>query len=450
MIDNHNQNVSSIWNFKQKKSHQLPSVADVVIIGGGIIGVSTAYFLAKSGVNVCLCEKGFISGEQSGRNWGWVRVQGRDEREIPLMLRSLELWRSLSDEIQGDTGYKESGCLYSAYNHNEMDSYDSWLKLAKKYDIKTDVLNKTDLEKEAGQVAKRWIGGIITKTDGRAEPHQATISIAKAARNLGAKIFTNTAVRGIEKTAGNLSAVITEDGPIKTSTVICAAGAWSSYFCRSLGVTVPQLQVKGTVARTNPIKSPIKGNIFDKNISIRKREDGGYTVAHGAILDHSITPSTIYFGPKYIKALMREFNVLRISIGKDFFEHLLRPKSWNLDKMTIFEQIRTLDPSPNMKVLKKIKKNIGKIYPELKNAEIIESWAGMVETTPDVIPIISEIESIPGFLLATGFSGHGFGIGPAAGEAISNMVQNRSTMNMEDFKLKRFFDGSPITMDAHI
>ena len=127
MIDNHNQNVSSIWNFKQKKLHQLPSVADVVIIGGGIIGVSTAYFLAKSGVNVCLCEKGFISGEQSGRNWGWVRVQGRDEREIPLMLRSLELWRGLSDEIQGDTGYKESGCLYSAYNHNEMDSYDSWL-----------------------------------------------------------------------------------------------------------------------------------------------------------------------------------------------------------------------------------------------------------------------------------------------------------------------------------
>ena len=178
--------------------------------------------------------------------------------------------------------------------------------------------------------------------------------------------------------------------------------------------------------------------------------DSGYTVAHGAILDHSITPSTIYFGPKYIKALMREFNVLRISFGKDFFDHLLRPKSWDLDSTTIFERIRTLDPSPNMKVLKKIDKNIGKIYPELKNAEIIESWAGMVETTPDVIPIISEIESIPGFMLATGFSGHGFGIGPAAGEAISNMVQNRTTMNMEDFKLTRFFDGSAITMDAHI
>ena len=195
MIDNHTQNVSSIWSFRQKKLDQLPNIADVVIIGGGIIGVSTAYFLAKSGVNVCLCEKGYISGEQSGRNWGWVRVQGRDEREIPLMLRSLEIWRGLSDEIQGDTGYKECGCLYSAYNHKEMDSYDSWLKLAKKYDIKTEVLNKADLEREAGQVAKRWIGGIITKTDGRAEPHQATISIAKAAQNLGAKILTKTAVK---------------------------------------------------------------------------------------------------------------------------------------------------------------------------------------------------------------------------------------------------------------
>ena len=450
MINNHTRNVSSIWSFRQKKLDLLPNVADVVIIGGGIIGVSTAYFLAKSGVNVCLCEKGYISGEQSGRNWGWVRVQGRDEREIPLMLRSLEIWRGLSDEIQGDTGYKESGCLYSAYNHKEMDSYNSWLKLAKKYDIKTEVLNKADLEREAGQVAKRWIGGIITKTDGRAEPHQATISIAKAAQNLGAKILTKTAVRGIEKTAGNVSAVITEYGHIKTSIVICAAGAWSSYFCRSLGISVPQLQVKGTVARTNPIKSPINGNIYDKNISIRKREDGGYTVAHGAILDHSITPSTIYFGPKYVKALIREFNVLKLSFGKDFFEHLSRPKTWDLDSETIFEKIRALDPRPNKKVLETINKDIGKIYPELKNAEIIESWAGMVETTPDVIPIISEIESIPGFLLATGFSGHGFGIGPAAGEAISNMVQNKTAMSMENFKLKRFFDGSPITMDAHI
>ena len=443
-------NVSSTWSGDYQSSINPPKHADVVIIGGGIVGVSTAYFLAKEGIKVCLCEKGYISGEQSGRNWGFIRIQGRDEREIPMMLQSQQIWRSFTSETGLEMGYEEGSCIYTAYDEKELDSYEPWLELAKKYCIKTDLLNSKELGNEVGLASNNWRGGIITRTDGRAEPQKATLAIAQAAKKHGAIIITGCSVRGLETTGGMLSKVITEKGSINTSTALCAAGAWSSYFCRSLGIKVPQLKVKGTVARTNPIETKINGSIFDKKVSIRKRLDGGYTVAHGSILDHPITPSTLYFAPKYIQALIKEFNGLRLSIGKEFIDELTAPKTWDLDKESPFEKNRVLNPKPNKNVIAKISSEISNVYPELKDAKIIESWAGMVETTPDVVPVISPMQKIPGFYLATGFSGHGFGIGPGAGKVISEMIQNKPTIDLLPFRLERFFDGSPIKVEATI
>jgi glycine/D-amino acid oxidase-like deaminating enzyme len=443
-------NVHSTWTKELIRPPEIPTKADVVIIGGGIVGISTAYYLAKQGIDVCLCEKGHISGEQSGRNWGWVRVQGRDEREIPMMLRSLDIWRNLSNELGEDVGYREDGCLYTAYSEKELGRYQAWIDLANDYDIKTSFVSRKALEDAAGMASKNWVGGIITRTDGRAEPQLASLALSRGAKKNGASVLTNTAVRGLETSSGKVSAVVTEYGRINTSIVLCAAGAWSSLFCGSLDIKVPQLRVRGTVARTNVINSPIKGNIFDKNIGIRKRNDGGYTVAHGSVLDHSITPSTFRYAPKYLRALWKEFNALKISIGMDFFDELKVPKKWKLDEKSPFEYMRVLNPSPNQSVIDDIERSLGSIFPEFKNASIIESWAGMVETTPDVAPIICESDNIPGFFIGTGFSGHGFGIGPAAGQAIAEMIENKNTIDLEPFKLKRFFDGTPIRPNSTI
>ena len=431
-------------------STNAPEAADVVIIGGGIIGVSAAYFLAKDGIDVCLCEKGYISGEQSGRNWGFVRIQGRDEREIPMVLESQRIWRYFASETDINTGYEEGGCLFTANDEKELQNFQAWLELAKKYDISTELLDKKGLINEVGLAANKWVGGILTRTDGRAEPQRATLAIAKAAENLGTTIITGCAVRGIETSGGSLSKVITEKGPINTSTVLCAAGAWSSYFCRSLGICVPQLKVKGTVARTNPVQTKINGTIFDRQLSIRKRSDGGYTVAHGSTFDHSITPSTLKYSTKYLRALINEFSVLRLSIGADFIDELTAPQQWDLDKKSPFEMNRVLNPGPNQRTISQIQKKLGEVYPELRDANIVESWAGMVETTPDVVPVITHIDKIPGFYLSTGFSGHGFGIGPGAGSVISKLIQNKPTIDIGEFRLARFFDGSPIRIGAGI
>ena len=208
--------------------------------------------------------------------------------------------------------------------------------------------------------------------------------------------------------------------------------------------------MRGTVARTDPIETKINGTIFDKKISIRKRNDGGYTLAHGSTFDHAITPSTLYYSPKYIRAFINEFGVLKLSIGGDFIDELNAPKKWDLDKESPFERNRVLNPKPNKKTIAQIQKQLGEVYPELRDANIVESWAGMVETTPDVVPVISHIDKIPGFYLSTGFSGHGFGIGPGAGSVISKMIQNRPTIDLKEFRLERFFDGSPIRIEAGI
>ena len=443
-------NVSSLWSGDFQSSRNAPKAADVVIIGGGIIGVSTAYFLAKEGIKVCLCEKGYISGEQSGRNWGFVRIQGRDEREIPMVLESQRIWRHFSSEAGIDTGYEQGGCLFTANDERELQSFQTWLELAKKYDIATELLDQKRLRNEVGLAANKWVGGILTRTDGRAEPQKATLAIAKAAQNLGASIITGCSVRGIETSGGSLSRIITEKGPINASTAVCAAGAWSSYFCGSLGISVPQLKVRGTVARTNSVETKISGTIFDRQVSIRKRNDGGYTVAHGSTFDHAITPSSLRYSAKYLRALISEFSALKLSIGSDFIDELAAPKQWDLDKKSPFEMNRVLNPKPNKKTISQIQKKLGEVYPELKDANIVESWAGMVETTPDVVPVISHIDTIPGFYLATGFSGHGFGIGPGAGSVISKLIQNKPTVDVEAFRLDRFFDGSPIRIESGI
>jgi glycine/D-amino acid oxidase-like deaminating enzyme len=142
---------------------------------------------------------------------------------------------------------------------------------------------------------------------------------------------------------------------------------------------------------------------------------------------------------------------VQLSIGRDFAEEWSAPKIWPLDAESPFEKTRVLDPKPNQSVLKSIRHNLDKVFPQLAGVEIVESWAGMIETTPDIIPVIEQTESLPGFHIATGFSGHGFGIGPGAGKAIAGMLSgNDSGIDLQEFRLSRFFDGTPIRPQAGV
>ena len=192
----------------------LPARTDVVVIGGGIVGVSTALFLAEKGIAVTLCEKGCIGGEQSSRNWGWCRTMGRDVGEIPLAMESLRLWRDMNQRTGRETGFRQSGIMYLCRDEAEVASQDAWLGQAKQYQVDARLLKGAELEAVMQGASKSFIAGLHTPSDGKAEPALAAPAIAEAARDHGAQIFTNTAVRGIDQTAGRISGVVTERGRI--------------------------------------------------------------------------------------------------------------------------------------------------------------------------------------------------------------------------------------------
>src|ERR687884_2089189 len=124
---------------------KVPAQADVVIIGGGIIGTSTALFLAQRGISTVLCEKGHIAGEQSSRNWGWVRKMGRDPREIPLIIESLRLWEGMSELVEGETGFRRTGILYACETDEEVERRAAWLEHARSYQLDTRMLTREEL-----------------------------------------------------------------------------------------------------------------------------------------------------------------------------------------------------------------------------------------------------------------------------------------------------------------
>lgn len=439
--------VSQTWSKAFEPPTSIPSNADVVIIGGGIIGVSSAWFLARQGVNVVLCEKGHIAGEQSSRNWGWVRQQGRDAREMPMIIESMKIWQTLEDDIGEDVGFMRTGCIYAARTDKELAGHLAWLPTAEAYGVDTCALSGEEVAQHVRGSSVSWKGGIYTASDGRAEPHKAAPAIARAAGRAGATMLTSCAVRGIETEAGRASAVVTEHGTIKAPVILCAGGAWTSMFCRSLGINLPQLKVRGTVLRTESGVDVTDGALWEDQTGIRRRQDGGYTVSSDEFLDHSISPSTLRHFFKFLPAFLQEVEALKLSIGRDFINECMTPKKWKLSAPSPFEKTRVLNPEPNPKALKAIRKGLNTVFPKLANSEIVESWAGMMDTTPDAIPVIDQAKNIPGFYMATGFSGHGFGIGPGAGKAIAGMLSGRDTgIDLTEFRLSRFFDGSKIEL----
>ena len=290
-------------NFAFGAGQALPSSCDVAIIGGGIVGVSAAYYLARRGLSVVLCEKGRIAGEQSGRNWGWVRQQGRDLRELPLMMRSMGLWHGLSAELGEDLGFTPGGCLYLAEDETELSYYENWLRGARSYPLDSRMLATAELPQSLCSPQPQWIGALYTASDGRAEPNRATPALARGAQRAGARIYSACAVRGLALAAGRVCAVVTEHGSIATSTVLCAAGAWTSMFCAAQGIDVPQLRVRGTVARTAPAQKILNGAAYCSRVAVRRRADEGYTVAHGSRFDHSLAPASFRYARKFWPAL---------------------------------------------------------------------------------------------------------------------------------------------------
>src|ERR1700758_5345634 len=309
----------------------LPARADVVIVGGGIIGPSAALFLAQKGVRVILCEKGHIAGEQSSRNWGWCRKMGRDPRELPLIIESLRLWRGMNEMVEAETGFRQAGIMSLAETEAELGQFEAWLDHARQYQLDTRIIDRAEAAELMPGLTGNWTGALYTASDGKAEPQRAAPAIAEAARRRGAAIVTQCAVRGIETAGGRVAAAVTEKGRIACASIVLAGGAWSRLFCGNLGIQLPQLRVLGTVMRTEPLEGGPEISASGGLFGYRKRMDGGYTVATLGVRTIDLVPDNFRLFFEYLPPLRLHWKKLRFRVGRRWIEEWRIPRRWALD-----------------------------------------------------------------------------------------------------------------------
>jgi glycine/D-amino acid oxidase-like deaminating enzyme len=422
----------------------LPGTTGVVVIGGGIIGVCTAFFLARKGVPVVLCEKGEIAGEQSSRNWGWCRKMGRDPLELPLAVEALRLWSEMNSLIAAESGFRRSGIVYLCRTQRELAKREAWLEnVGKPFQLDSRLLTREQMTGALPGLAGCWTGALFTASDGRAEPTKAAPAIALAARRLGAVVASNCAVRGVETRAGRICGVVTERGRIACDAVVLAGGVWSRLFCRPMDLRLPQLKMLSSVMRTEPLPGGPEASVSGFGFGLRKRLDGGYTVASWSGNVVPIVPDTFRYFPDFLPALLLHRAELRPRLGARFLTELRQPRRWRLDRPSPFEKTRVLDPKPHPAILRQARAHLVNAFPMFENMRIAETWGGMIDVTPDGLPVISAVDAVPGFFIATGFSGHGFGIGPGAGRLMAELVTGETpVVDPSAFRYSRFTDGT--------
>lgn len=403
-------------------SDELPAATRVVVIGGGIVGVAAALSLAERNIPVVLLEKGHIAGEQSSRNLGWIRKTSRHAADVPLAQAADRLWKQLPERVGRAVGYREAGIMFLAKTEAQMAMHEAWYTSVEPLSLDSRLLTTADIDRLVPGGTGQWVGGIHTPSDGYAEPALATSAMAAAAVKKGATLIQHCAVRTLSTSAGRVSGVVTEKGEIRCEQVLLAGGAWSRRFLGNLGVSLPTLPLICSVLRTQPMEGPTDTAVGGPDFSFRKHQGGGYIITQRGKLDAPITLDHLLIGHRYMDQLKTQRSFLNIGFGRPFFDDLKMKRRWKSDSKTPFEQVRTNDPTPNMSLNQDALNNLKSAWPAFDEAKIEEAWAGLLEVTPDSNPVIDHIEAIPGLVVATGFSGHGFGTGPAAGQLAADLI----------------------------
>jgi len=420
-------------------SPDIPKEVDIAVIGGGIIGVMTALTLAERGNRVALFEKGTIAAEQSSRNWGWCRRTGRDLRELPLIVDSMAQWEDMNRRTGRETGFRKAGIIYASRTERDVERHRSWAAHAREHGIDSRILSPAEFTSHLPGYGVPVAGALSTQEDGRAEPQMAAPAMALAALDAGATIHQGVAVRTIERAAGRVVAVVTEKGRVRCSTVVVAGGAWSRLLLKGLGVELPQLKVRSNVLRTRPTSYPLTSAISVARFALRKRLDGGLTIATSASSQVDLTPDSLRFARLFLPAFRVEHKNLQLKLNRRFLEEAVQWRPGEADRPSVFEAVRILDPEPDAATIRRIVADVRASIPGLEGIEVAQSWAGMIDTMPDAIPVISPVDAIPGLFIGTGFSGHGFGIGPGAGRLLADLATGSSpAVDPRPFHIDRF------------
>lgn len=420
-------------------SPTLPTDADAVVIGGGIIGSFAAYYLAERGLKVALVEKGVVGGEQSSRNWGWCRQQNRDARELPISTKSLDLWEKFEADTGERTGFRRCGLLYLSDNEAELAGWARWGDFARTVGVDTRMLNGAEATARAAFTGRTWRGGVFSPSDGIADPGLAAPAAAAAFMARGGTLHQGCAARGIETTGGAVSGVVTEKGTIRTKIAILSGGAWASSFCRQLGIRFPQAAVRQSIMAVASGALPLPDALHTAAVSITRRGEGCHSISISGRARVDPTAQFLRFNREFLPMFVKRWRNLAPGGLQAMRAGHEGAGRWRLDRPTPMEHMRILDPAPDMAALRLSLQRAARLFPPLADVPVVGRWAGYIDSTPDGVATMSEVPALPGFILAAGFSGHGFGVGPGAGHLLADMATGQSPIvDPRPYDLARF------------
>jgi len=371
--------------------------ADVVVIGGGCMGASVAYHLARCGVtDVVLVEREKMLGAGStGRNAGGVRHQFSNEANIRLSIESIALLERFADEVGHPIDFHQDGYLFLLSSPASVDTFRRNVALQRRLGVDVEWLEAIEAERLApGLDAAGIVGATFCQRDGIADPNGVTMGFAKAAQARGVSIERDTEVTGIRAGGGRIAGVETVRGAIETRTVVNAAGPQARQIGRMAGVDVPV--------------EPYRRHIF-----IASLEKAATTpTSHIMVIDFD---TTFYFH--------REGAGILFGMGDP-------------------NETPTFDTTVQWDFLPQVIEVAVTRLPALADAAISHAWAGLYEVSPDANPIIGPAHGVDGLFLINGFSGHGFQHSPAAGRILADVIAGRDPQfDLRPFAAERFAAG---------
>jgi len=374
---------------------------DAVVIGGGIVGCSCAYYLACAGLRVCLVEKGLMLSGTSRAGQCHVCLWELPEINLRLEKASRLLYETLAEELPFDIEYRRTGCIAVVEDAAELQSFGNTVRTLQRLGIDCRLLSSDELSRMEPNLAPDIGGGAFFPEDAQVNPMLATLALARAAKERGAVIQPHTEVTGIECSPGGaVTAVNTSAGRIPTKAVVNAAGAWSAQVGNMVGIDIPVVPRKGHLVVTEPVPDNLINCKLILAAGYMQTLGTGSKVALAANIQQSSSGNLIL-------GSSREF------AGYD----------------------RTVEPEVIGAMLTR---NL-RFMPRLAGIHAIRTWAGLRPYSPDLLPIVCESEEVEGFYIATGHEGAGITMGPITGKLISQMVAGeRPEMPVEQLSLARF------------
>lgn len=386
--------------------------ADVVVIGGGIIGAAIAYYSAKLGMDVLVIEKGEIAGGTSSRCDGNILAIDKDPGfDSQMSLKSQQLVADLASDLDEEFEYRAPGSILVCENDAEMEAAERWVNRQKEAGLPFRMLNQADLREEWPFMAEDLPGGLECATDSTVNPVLLTYSFAQTARRLGAKFMMQTEVTAILRDEkGRISGVETSEAIIHTRTVINAAGVWSKRIGQMVDVDIP----------IEPRKGHILVSARTTSIGRRKVMEFGYLMSK-------------FGGQRQVDHEMEKHGVALV------FE----PTASQNFLIGSSREFVGFDTTVNAKVIQLIAKRAIRFFPVMKDIPMFRSYAGLRPWTPDHLPIVCHVDEVPGFYIAAGHEGDGISLSAVTGKVMSEMLSGTKTcIPIEPLHLHRFETGS--------